>query len=174
MMPSRTEGFSLAALEALSAGLPVLVSHNSGIGKALKKVPNGSYCVVNSEKPKKWAKAIKTICRKEREVRLKEAVFLRQSYAETYQWEGQCSTLVEKMLERLKVSVVLVYEFVKLFYFSFICSFGFFGNLFSSMSVCGDVSDTLVSLFVASDIWSISETLGYCLVYPPFFVLRTF
>ena len=102
MMPSRTEGFSLAALEALSAGLPVLVSHNSGIDKALKKVPNGSYCVVNSEKPKKWAKAIKTICRKEREVRLKEAVFLCQSYAETYQWEGQCSTLVEKMLEMIK------------------------------------------------------------------------
>ena len=43
---------------------------------------------------------------------------------------------------------MLVYEFVKLFYFSFICSFGFFGNLFSSMSVCGDVSDTLVTLLL--------------------------
>ena len=102
MMPSRTEGFGLAALEALSAGLPVLVSGNSGIGKALKKVPTGSYCVVNSEKPKKWAKAIKTICSKERQVRLREAILLRQSYAETYQWEGQCSTLVEKMLEMIK------------------------------------------------------------------------
>ena len=102
MMPSRTEGFGLAALEALSAGLPVLVSGNSGIGKVLKKVPTGSYCVVNSEKPKKWAKAIRTICNKDREVRLKEAIFLRQSYAETYQWEGQCSTLVEKMLEMIK------------------------------------------------------------------------
>ena len=102
MMPSRTEGFGLAALEALSAGLPVLISGNSGIGKALKKVPIGSCCVVNSEKPKKWAKAIRTICSKEREVRLREAILLRQIYAETYQWEGQCNTLVEKMLEMIK------------------------------------------------------------------------
>ena len=102
MMPSRTEGFGLAALEALSAGLPVLISGNSGIGKALKKVPTGSCCVVNSEKPKKWAKAIRTICSKEREVRLREAILLRQIYAETYQWEWQCNTLVEKMLEMIK------------------------------------------------------------------------
>ena len=102
MMPSRTEGFGLAALEALSAGLPVLVSGNSGIGKALKKVPNGSCCVVNSEKPEKWAEAIRTICSKERGLRLREAILLRQNYAETYQWEEQCSTLVEKMLEMIK------------------------------------------------------------------------
>ena len=37
---------------------------------------------------------------------------------------------------------MLAYKFVKLFYFSFICSFSFCGNLFSSMSVCRDVSDT--------------------------------
>ena len=102
MMPSRTEGFGLAALEALSAGLPVLVSGNSGIGKALKKVPFGSYSVVNSEKPKKWAKAIRRIYSKEREVRLREAIVLREIYAATYQWEGQCNTLVEKMLEMIK------------------------------------------------------------------------
>ena len=44
IMPLRTEGFGLAALEALSAGLPVLVSFNSGLGEALEKVP----FVVNS------------------------------------------------------------------------------------------------------------------------------
>ena len=106
IMPSRSEGFGLAALEGLSAGLPVLVSHNSGIGKALKEVPYGLHCVVNSEfdndDPVKWAEAIKAICRKERKVRLKEAILLRQNYAETYQWEGQCCTLVEKMLEMIK------------------------------------------------------------------------
>ncbi|XP_015747144.1 PREDICTED: uncharacterized protein LOC107326906 [Acropora digitifera] len=102
MMPSRTEGFGVAALEALSAGLPVLVSANSGIGKALKKVPTGSYFVVNSENPKRWAEAIRTICSKEREVRLNEAILLRQSYAATYRWEGQCITLVEKMIEMIK------------------------------------------------------------------------
>ena len=30
IMPSRTEGFGLIALEALSASLPILVSGNSG------------------------------------------------------------------------------------------------------------------------------------------------
>ena len=104
IMPSRTEGFGLAALEALSAGLPVLVSGNSGIGEALKKVPYGSNSVVefNNEDSKKWAEAIKAVCRKEREVRLVEAVLLRRNYAEKYQWEGQCSTLVEKMYEMIK------------------------------------------------------------------------
>ena len=33
IIPSRVEGFGLTALEALSAGLAVLVSHNSGLGK---------------------------------------------------------------------------------------------------------------------------------------------
>ena len=102
IMPSRTEGFGLAALEALSAGLPVLVSANSGIGKALKKVPYGSHSVVNNEDPVKWAEAIKAVCRKERKVRLREAFLLRQTYAETYQWKEQCSTLVEKMLQMIK------------------------------------------------------------------------
>ena len=115
IMPSRSEGFGLAALEALSAGLPVLVSDNSGIGKALKKVPNGSNCVIRSEDPVKWAEAIKAVCRKERKVRLDEAILLRQKYAETYQWEGQCSKLVEKMCEMIKGQCCL--HLLNFFYF---------------------------------------------------------
>ena len=102
IMPSRTEGFGLAALEALSAGLPVLVSGNSGIAKALKELPSGSQSVVNSEKPKKWAKKIRAVCNKQRQLRLKEAIDLRQSFAKTYQWEEQCSKLVQKMLKMSK------------------------------------------------------------------------
>ena len=68
VMPSRTEGFGLAALEALSAGLPVLVSGNSGLAEALKKVPHGSSCVVESEDPKDWANAIRTVRHKDREM----------------------------------------------------------------------------------------------------------
>ena len=41
IMPSRTEGFGLSALEALSAGLPILVSDNSGFGDALRVLPSG-------------------------------------------------------------------------------------------------------------------------------------
>ena len=98
IMPSRTEGFGLTALEALSAGLPVLVSGNSGLGDALKKVPSGFSHVVDSQDPKEWAKAIKIVRQKGREVRLKEANLLREKYAEEYSWEAQCDDLVDKML----------------------------------------------------------------------------
>lgn len=98
IMPSRTEGFGLAALEALSAGLPILVSRNSGFGDALQKVPRGSNCVVNSEDPKDWAKAIANVRKKRRDVRLKETKDLRRRYAEVYSWEEQCGELV-KMFE---------------------------------------------------------------------------
>ena len=97
IMPSRTEGFGLAALEALSAGLPVLVSENSGLGKALKKVLYGSSCVVESEDPREWANAIKAVRRKEREVRLRESKMVRAAYAEEYSWKEQCDKLVQQM-----------------------------------------------------------------------------
>ena len=58
VMPSRTEGFGLSGLEALSAGLPVLVSWNSGFGEALCSVPFGSIFVINSEDPGDWTSAI--------------------------------------------------------------------------------------------------------------------
>ena len=97
IMPSRTEGFGTTALEALSAGLPVLVSGNSGLGEALKKVPLGSQSVVDSEDPKGWAKEIKRVRQKEREVRLSESRFLREKYLEKYSWEEPCKSLVIKM-----------------------------------------------------------------------------
>ena len=99
MMPSRTEGFGLTALEALSAGLPVLVSRNSGLGQVLEKVPFGSNCVVSSEDPKVWAKEIQKVHRKGKEARLKEASDLRKNYSEKCNWEKQYSKLIEKMLE---------------------------------------------------------------------------
>ena len=98
IIPSRTEGFGLAALEALSAGLPVLVSGNSGLGEALKKLPYGSYSVVNSEDPKEWAKAIRAVREKDRAVRLEETKDLCGKYARKYSWEEQCGRLVERMM----------------------------------------------------------------------------
>ena len=99
MMPSRTEGFGMAALEALSAGLPVLVSGNSGLGEALKKVPYGSNSVVDSEDPKEWAKAIRKIREKSRDLRLQEIKSLREAYAKVYNWEQQCKVLLETMVK---------------------------------------------------------------------------
>ena len=97
IMPSKTEGFGVSTLEALSAGLPVLVSGNSGLGEALKMVPLGSQCVVDSEDPKEWAKKIKEVRHKKREVRLLESKLLREKYLEKYSWEGPIGSLVEKM-----------------------------------------------------------------------------
>ena len=97
IMPSRTEGFGLAALEALSAGLPVLVSGNSGLGEALKKVPYGSSFVVDSDDPEKWAQAIRAVRQKDRKLRLEETKFVRERYSEVYSWE-QSILLVERML----------------------------------------------------------------------------
>ena len=51
VIPSRTEGFGLTALEALSACLPFLVSQNSGFADTLGKVQNGLSCVVDSKDP---------------------------------------------------------------------------------------------------------------------------
>ena len=98
IMPSRTEGFGLAALEALSAGLPVLVSGNSGLGEALKEVPIGSNCVVKSKDPKDWANAIRVVRKKKRKLRLREARLLQGEYAEMYSWQNHCNRLVERML----------------------------------------------------------------------------
>ena len=98
LMPSRTEGFGLTGLEALSAGLPVLVSKNSGFGEALHKVPFGSLCVINSEDAKVWAEAINGIWNKDRETRLQEAEVLRSSYEKKYSWAKQTQGLVTKMI----------------------------------------------------------------------------
>ena len=98
LMPSRTEGFGLTGLEALSAGLPVLVSKNSGFGEALCKVPFGSSFVVDSEDPEEWASAIKEVWNKDRQGRLDEAETLRTSYGKKYNWAKQCRDLLDKMI----------------------------------------------------------------------------
>ena len=55
IMPSKSEGFGLVALEALSAGLPILVGSRSGFARALENVPHGKACIVNSDDPAEWA-----------------------------------------------------------------------------------------------------------------------
>ncbi|CAH3193299.1 unnamed protein product, partial [Porites evermanni] len=97
-MPSRTEGFGLTGLEAMSAGLPVLVSSNSGFGKALRSAAFGSSFVIDSEDPAIWTLAIQNIWSKDRECRLEEAVTLRDSYGRKYNWAKQIKELVDKMI----------------------------------------------------------------------------
>ena len=98
VMPSRAEGFGFAGLEGLSAGLPVLVSGNSGFGKALCRVPFGSTYVVDSDDPAEWTSAIKKNFDKDRGIRLKEAEILRESYGNEYNWAKQIKVLIDKMI----------------------------------------------------------------------------
>ena len=97
IMPSRTEGFGLTALEALSAGLPILVSGNSGFGDTLCTLPLGKPFVVDSDDPTEWAKAIEAVRLKDRVKRLEEIKMLRTSYEKKFSWKEQCEALVEKM-----------------------------------------------------------------------------
>ncbi|XP_022786056.1 uncharacterized protein LOC111326347 [Stylophora pistillata] len=96
VMPSRVEGFGVIGLQALSAGLPILVGRNSGLGEALMKVKFGSFFVVDSEDPEVWAKAIKNACHKDRTMRLQECEMLRELYKEVYSWEEQIESLINK------------------------------------------------------------------------------
>ena len=98
VMPSRTEGFGLTGLEALSAGLPVLVSRNSGFGEALCCVSFGSSYVVDTEEPAEWTSAIKNLWARDRKSRLEEAEVLRYSYGRKYNWAKQIKDLVDKMI----------------------------------------------------------------------------
>ena len=95
VIPSRTEGFGLTALEALSAGLPFLVSQNSGFGEALQEI--GPSFIIDSEDPVHWAEAIKGVRQKGSEVSVKECRQLRLRYSKKYTWESQCNKLVELM-----------------------------------------------------------------------------
>ena len=96
IMPSKSEGFGLVAVEALSAGLPILVGSRSGFAKALEDVVHGHSCVVNSDDPAKWAEAIEAV-RDRHRMRLKEIQAVKASYGEMYSWKKQCEALVERM-----------------------------------------------------------------------------
>ena len=119
IMPSRTEGFGLTGLEALSAGLPVLVSGNSGFGEALSEVPFGSFFVVHSEDPQIWAAVIKGVQEKDRKNRLKESEALRCSYANMYSWEEQCEKLVVKMIGLVQGKIFCETYQVAVYYVAF-------------------------------------------------------
>ena len=98
VMPSRTEGFGLTGLEALSAGLPILVSRKSGFAEALLKIPFGRHFVVDSDDQDQWAKAIGDVCNNDRSSRLEECETLRDTYQKKYSWKKQCESLIDKMI----------------------------------------------------------------------------
>ena len=108
IMPSKSEGFGLVAVEALSAGLPILVGERSGFAKAIEVVPHGHLCVVNSYDPAKWAKAIKAV-RSRHAMRLKEILGVKASYGKMYNWKEQCEALVERMWQMVQGMICTKY-----------------------------------------------------------------
>ena len=100
VMPSRTEGFGLVALEAISAGVPVLASSKSGIAEALKNVKGGMSVVVNSNMPEDWAIRILGLSKLKLEHRHNHAKCLREQYGEIYSWKRECKKF-EQMIQKL-------------------------------------------------------------------------
>ncbi|XP_067020794.1 uncharacterized protein [Acropora muricata] len=96
IMPSKSEGFGLVALEALSAGLPILVGSNSGFARAIEDIPFGSYSVVDSEDPSNWAERVVGVRDKHRVV-LQENKVLKEHYRKEYCWKTQCEQLVDRL-----------------------------------------------------------------------------
>ena len=100
-MPSRTEGFGLIALEAISAGVPVLLTSESGIAKALQQVDGGMSVIIESEDPKEWSRKIRTLSEKKPHGRLNTAVELRESYNKTFPWDMQCKQFKDVILRMM-------------------------------------------------------------------------
>ncbi|XP_067049311.1 uncharacterized protein [Acropora muricata] len=99
IMPSKEEGFGLVALEALSAGLPILIGSNSGFARTIKNIPLGKYRIVgDSGDPAKWAEAIEDV-RDRHEVVLVESKTLKENYSKKYSWKKQCEELVDRLLK---------------------------------------------------------------------------
>ena len=98
ILPS-AEGFGTSCVRAISAGVPVLSSGNSGFGMALKKLPSGRMHILDSEKPQDWAGKIRELRDKGSTQLACEAKQLREEYMTQYCWKDQCDKLVNILME---------------------------------------------------------------------------
>ena len=106
IMPSKSEGFGIVALEALSAGLPILVGSNSGFARAIEDIPLGSYSVVDSEDPSKWAERVVGV-RDKHKVVLQENKMLKEGYRKKYCWKTQCEELVDRLWKKVYGKILI-------------------------------------------------------------------
>ena len=104
VMPSHTEGFGLVALEAISAGVPVLVSSETGIAKALQDLENGMSVVVKTDVSDEWANRIFRLSEQTRRDRHITALRLREQYKLKYSWEKECKKFEKIILELVKIT----------------------------------------------------------------------
>ena len=113
IMPSKSEGFGLVAVEALSAGLPILVGSNSGFARAIEDIPLGLYSIVDSEDPSKWAERVEGV-RDRHTVALNESKMLKEQYRKEYCWKTQCEELVNRLWEMVYGKVFIKVSTVKI------------------------------------------------------------
>lgn len=96
LMPSREEAFGMIGLEAISAGIPVLVSSRSGLAEVLKHLSLvGANCVVDSEDPKLWSEKIRSSWSNPKEQRNEQAAEVRDKYEAKHMWCTECYKLEE-------------------------------------------------------------------------------
>ncbi|XP_068705814.1 uncharacterized protein [Montipora foliosa] len=112
IMPSKSEGFGLVALEALSAGLPILVGSNSGFARALEEIDFGNTCIVRSNDPATWANEIDNV-RANHQKRLHEMTWIKKFYAEKFSWREQCANLVKKLRKMVNENATLAAKRLK-------------------------------------------------------------
>ena len=102
-LPSRTEGFGLVGLEAISCGVPVLVSGESGLAEALQEVQGGSNVIVQSDDDAvEWARRISEVSSQSPEERQTNARELRENYRKVYPWRMECERFKELIENVLK------------------------------------------------------------------------
>ena len=113
IMPSKSEGFGLVAVEALSAGLPILVGSNSGFARAIEDIPLGLFNIVDSEDPSKWAERMEGV-RDRHRVALQENEMLKDHYGKKYCWKTQREELVDRLWKMVYGKVFIKASTVKI------------------------------------------------------------
>ena len=106
LMPSRAEGFGLVGLEAIAAGVPVLVSDKSGLGDLLKEaLDDEGYAqmvvpVVDTfdEDAEAWSRAIGFVLY-DRKSAFRRAADIRRYLADRYTWGKSVDDMVRALTE---------------------------------------------------------------------------
>ncbi len=91
VVPSRSEGFGVAAVEASSVGLPVVVSDVGGLPEVVEHEKTG--LVVKSEDPGALAEAIGRLARRPNE-RIEFGAAGRRKVKSEYDWDANVATML--------------------------------------------------------------------------------
>ena len=97
--PSRTEGFGMSGLRAISANVPVLISGNTGLGMTLKTLKHGPDFVVHSEDPQAWADKIRAFREMEPKALRSKVGKLKKEYMMKYNEKEQCEKLMDRFFD---------------------------------------------------------------------------